>query len=163
MTAPRTSRLRTGQLATPEAALAVLVQLSLKAPAFVGLRFGTWARVLIGQVNRGHYLILFEDDRPAGFGGWFPARRTEAEAWLTGNADIPVSPEAEADCAIVNAFMAPSPVATRVLRDAMLDRGRGFGTLYGKRVLPDGRRRLVRLANSRRSHQPVDARGTLGR
>lgn len=85
-----------------------------------------------------------------GFGGWFPARRAEAEAWLLHNADIPVAPEAEADCAVVNAFMAPSPQAGRVLRDAMLARGRGFGTLYGKRVLPGGRRRLVRLANSRR-------------
>ena len=149
-------RLQAVTLPSPDAALAVLVQLSLQAPAFAGQRFGTWARVLIGQVNRRHYLILLQDGRPAGFGGWFPARRAEAEAeaWLLHNADIPVAPEPEADCAVVNAFMAPSPQAGRVLRDAMLDRGRGFGTLYGKRVLPDGRRRLVRLANSRRAPAP---------
>ena len=149
--APRPRRLRTLVLPSADAALVVLVQLSLQAPAFAGLRFGTWARVLIGQVNRRHYLILTEDGRPVGFGGWFPARSAEAEAWLTRNRDIPVAPESEADCAIVNAFMAPDPLATRVLRDAMLERGRGFGMIYGKRVLPDGRRRLVRLANSRRT------------
>ena len=143
-------RLETVTLPSAEAALAVLVQLSLQAPAFAGQRFGLWARVLIGQVNRRHYLILLQDGRPVGFGGWFPARRTEAEAWLLHNADIPVAPESEADCAVVNAFMAPSAQAGRFLRDAMLARGRRFGTLYGKRVLPGGRRRLVRLANSRR-------------
>ncbi len=154
--APAPSRFGALQPASPDAALAMLVQLSLRAPAFAGQRFGTWARVLIGQVNRRHYVILLEDGRPVGFGGWFPARRAEAEAWLTGNADLPAAPEAEADCAVVNAFMAPSPEATRFLRDAMLRHGRHLGTLYGKRVLKGGRRRLVRLANTRRDAPAED-------
>jgi hemolysin-activating ACP:hemolysin acyltransferase len=154
MVPPIPPRLQAITLPTADAALAVLVQLSLKAPAFAGQRFGLWARVLIGQVNRRHYLILLEDGRPVGFGGWFPARKAEAEAWLVHNTDIPVAPDAEADCAIVNAFMAPSPQAARFLRDAMLEQGHQFSRLYGKRVMPDGRRRLVRLANSRRQDRP---------
>ena len=146
----RGSRYQAARLKSPDAALAVMVQLSLKAPAFAEQRFGTWARVLIGQVNRGHYVILLDDGQPVGFGGWFPARRRDAEAWLAGHDDIPVAPETEADCAVINGFMAPSPEATRFLRDAMLDHGRKLGTLYGKRVLKDGRRRLARVANTRR-------------
>ena len=138
------------RLKTPDAALAVMVQLSMRAPAFAEQRFGTWARVLIGQVNRGHYVILLQDSQPVGFGGWFPARRRDAEAWLQREVDIPVAAESEADCAVINGFMAPSPEATRFLRDAMLDHGRKLGTLYGKRVLKDGSRRLVRVANTRR-------------
>lgn len=148
--AARRPQFQAAQLKSPDAALALLVQLSLRAPAFTDQRFGIWARVLIGQVNRGHYLILLQDGQPAGFGGWFPARRRDAEAWLEREADIPVAPEAEADCAVINGFMAPSPEATRFLRDAMLEHGRKLGTLYGKRVMKDGRRRLTRVANTRR-------------
>ncbi|QBF34256.1 hypothetical protein [Thalassococcus sp. S3] len=144
-------RFRAIRYATPEAALAQSVMLTLKAPAFANLRFGHWARILVGQVNRGQYLILLENDRPVGFGGWFLARERDAEAWLTEDRDIPVAPPEEADCAIVNAFLAPSREATQALRDAMLAEGRPYGTIYGKRVLADGRKRLVRLANSRRA------------
>lgn len=150
MSPPARPVFQVARLKSPDAALAVMVQLSLRAPAFADQRFGAWARVLIGQVNRGHYVILLQDGQPVGFGGWFPARRRDADAWLEREAEIPVAPDAEADCAVINGFMAPSAEATRFLRDAMLDHGRKLGTLYGKRVLKDGSRRLVRVANSRR-------------
>jgi hemolysin-activating ACP:hemolysin acyltransferase len=138
--------LRAFRMAAPEQALSVLVQLSLSAPAFSSQRFGTWARVLIGQVNRGDYLILSQDGRPVGFAGWFLARKADAEAWLEHEVDIPVAPAEEADCAVLNAFMAPSPDATRYLHETCMKQAPMISMIYAKRV-KQGKRRLARVPN----------------
>jgi hemolysin-activating ACP:hemolysin acyltransferase len=143
--APR-GDLRVFRLSAPEAALSILVQLSLSAPAFSSQRFGTWARVLIGQVNRGDYLILSQNGRPVGFAGWFLARKADAEAWLEHEVDIPVAPAEVADCAVLNAFMAPSPEATRYLHETCMTQAPTISMIYAKRV-KQGRRRLVRVPN----------------
>ena len=39
----------------PLMALGLAVNYLMTKPAFANLRFGEWARVLIGQINRGHY------------------------------------------------------------------------------------------------------------
>lgn len=132
----------------PHKALGLSVALTMRHAAFSELPFGVWARVLVGQVNRGHYLVLLVDGVPQGFGGWFPARKADAEAWLNSGKDIAAAPDDEADCGVVNAFVAPSAAATRFLRDAMLREAPTLGTLYWKRV-KGGRRRLTRVANPR--------------
>jgi hemolysin-activating ACP:hemolysin acyltransferase len=136
------------RMASPEMALSVMVQLSVPAPAFATQRFGSWARVLIGQVNRGDYLILAHNGQPVGFAGWFASRKVDAEAWLEREEDIPVAPPAEADCAVMNAFMAPSPDAARYLREAFLAQIPTLAMIYAKRV-KGGKRRLARVPNPR--------------
>jgi hemolysin-activating ACP:hemolysin acyltransferase len=106
--------------------------------------------VLIGQVNRGDYLILSQNGRPVGFAGWFAARKSDAEAWLEREVDISVAPLDEADCAVMNAFMAPSPEAARYLREAFLAQIPTLSVIYAKRV-KDGKRRLARVPNPRRT------------
>jgi len=138
------------RMAAPEIALSTLVQLSVPAPAFSTQRFGAWARVLIGQVNRGDYLILGQNGRPVGFAGWFAARKTDAEAWLEHEVDIPVAPPGAGDCAVMNAFMAPSPEAARYLREAFLEQIPTLSMIYAKRVKA-GQRRLARVPNPRRT------------
>jgi hemolysin-activating ACP:hemolysin acyltransferase len=135
---------------SPDVALSLSVTLTMRAPAFAQLRFGSWSRVLVGQVNRGDYLILLDSRKAVGFGGWMPARTKDAERWLSEDFEIPVANRESADCAIVNAFLAPSREATYALRDAMLTEARQYGMIYGKRVTGKGVKRLVRLANSRR-------------
>lgn len=148
--APPQGDLALFRLRSPQLALATLVQLSAGAPAFASQRFGIWTRVLIGQVNRGDYLILAQAGRPVGFAGWFAARKADAEAWLEHEADIPVAPPGEADCAVMNAFMAPSPEAARYLREGFLRQIPTLATIYAKRV-KDGKRRLARVPNPRRT------------
>ena len=148
--APPRGDLQVFRMASAQVALAVMVQLSMAAPAFSGQRFGVWARVLTGQVNRGDYLILAQKGQPVGFAGWFAARKSDAEAWLERETDIPVAPPAEADCAVMNAFMAPSPEAARYLRAAFLDQIPTLSMIYAKRVKA-GKRRLARVPNPRRT------------
>ncbi len=143
-------RFRAARYRSPDVALSLSVTLTMRAPAFAQLRFGSWSRVLVGQVNRGDYLIQLDGGRAVGFGGWMPARIEDAERWLAEDCDIPVADSADAECAIVNAFLAPSREATHALRDAMLQEARSYGMIYGKRVTGEGMKRLVRLNNSRR-------------
>lgn len=147
---PALDGLQTFRLRSPQIALAMLVQLSAHAPAFATQRFGIWTKVLIGQVNRGDYLILGRGGQTVGFAGWFAARRSDAEAWLEHEVDIPVAPPDEADCAVMNAFMAPSPQASRYLREAFLSQIPTLTTIYAKRI-KDGKRRLARVPNPRRT------------
>lgn len=148
--APPQGGLQVVRLRSPQLALAEMVQLSAGAPAFASQRFGTWARVLVGQVNRGDYLILALNGKPVGFVGWFAARKVDAEAWLENEADIPVAPPGQADCAVMNAFMAPSPEASRYLREGFLMQIPTLSMIYAKRV-KDGKRRLARVPNPRRT------------
>jgi hemolysin-activating ACP:hemolysin acyltransferase len=148
--APPQGNLHCVRMASRELALSVLVQLSLAAPAFASQKFGTWSRVLIGQVNRGDYVVLLQNGRPVGYAGWFAARKADAEAWLEREVDIPDAPLAEADCAVMNAFMAPSPEASRYLREAFLRQIPTLSMIYAKRIKA-GKRRLARVPNPRRT------------
>ena len=136
------------RMTRPMDALALMVQLSLQAPAFASQRFGTWSRVLIGQVNRGDYVILLLNGRPVGFAGWFPAFMADAETWIEGNTDIPPAPPGQGDCAVMNAFMAPSADGSRYLREAFLSQIPALKWVYAKRVKGE-RHRMARVPNPR--------------
>lgn len=136
------------RMTEPSAALGLMVQLSIQADAFASQRFGTWARVLIGQVNRGDYIVLLKNGRPVGFAGWFPASMEDAETWIEGNTDIPPAPRGQGDCAVMNAFMAPDATGSRYLREAFLSQIPNLKWVYAKRVKGD-KRRMARVPNPR--------------
>jgi hypothetical protein len=56
----------------------------MSKPAFARLPFGHWARVLIGQINRRHYLFVARGKTLVGFAGWAFATRDKAESWIAG-------------------------------------------------------------------------------
>jgi hemolysin-activating ACP:hemolysin acyltransferase len=146
--APAQGDLLSVRLRSPHLALSVMVQLSANAPAFAQVRFGAWAKVLMGQVNRGDYVILLDRGRPVGFAGWFPAFMAEAEAWLAQDRDVAACPPGQGDCAVMNAFMAPSPEAARYLRESFLRQIPNLKWVYAKRV-KGGKPRLARVPNPR--------------
>lgn len=146
--APAQGDLLCVRLRSPHLALSVMVQLSANAPAFAQVRFGAWAKVLMGQVNRGDYVILLDRGRPVGFAGWFPAFMADAEAWLEQDRDVAACPPGQGDCAVMNAFMAPSPEAARYLRESFLRQIPNLKWVYAKRV-KGGKPRLARVPNPR--------------
>ena len=65
---------------TPATALGLAVSHLMTKPVFANLRFGEWSRVLVGQVNRGHYCFVVDrDGQIQGFVGWALATREKAE------------------------------------------------------------------------------------
>src|SRR6476661_7178952 len=77
--------LRIFRPAKPSAALGLAVSHLMVKPAFASLKFGDWSRILVGQINRGHYRFAIDaDNRVQGFMGWALASREHAEAWVEG-------------------------------------------------------------------------------
>lgn len=128
--------------ADPLAALARAVELCARHEAFAERGFGHWARVLIGQVNRGQHRFVMRGGRIVGFAGWFRAGRAEAERWLEGAV---AAADPDGDCVVLNALVAEEPGAIRALLAQARTLERAPYTLYAKRVYAGGRTRAVRL------------------
>ena len=65
----------------PTTALGLAVSYLMTKPAFANLKFGEWSRVLVGQINRGHYCFaLGSENRVHGFAGWALTTRSGALA-----------------------------------------------------------------------------------
>ena len=110
----------------PHVALGMAVEHLMLAPVFACLRFGDWSRVLVGQINRGHYCFAIDESKCIqGFLGWALTTTDRAEAWLAGSAGLSSEDGRAGDCLIINAWSARSPKASRLLRDAARSIGRG--------------------------------------
>lgn len=130
----------------PVNALGLAVAYLMNKPAFDQLRFGDWSRVLVGQINRGHYWFAIDgSNQVQGFVGWALAAREKAEAWVDGRGALSYEDSNDGDCLIFNAWMADSLRVHRFMvdeaRKIIIDKK----TLYFKRYRDDGSIRPVRL------------------
>ena len=166
---PEAGPYRLVRAADPLRALARAVEYCARHDAFAARPFGHWARVLIGQVNRGHYRFAVEPggaDGPArivGFAGWFRAGRTAAERWMADEACPDHDPRG--DCVVLNAVAADGADVLRALHAGLGAAAPAPCTIFAKRLYPDGRVRPVRLpvAGPRARPEPFDpSRGPPG-
>jgi hemolysin-activating ACP:hemolysin acyltransferase len=136
------------RLARPQSAAAALglaVSHLMTKPAFAALPFGTWSRVLVGQINRGQYQLVVDDTgRVVGFLGWAATSEANAEAWVQGRGDVPEL--RDGDCIVINAWSADDPAANRMVLAAARRAIRDKRLVYFKRHYGDGRTRPMRLA-----------------
>ena len=114
--------------------------------------------MLVGQINRGHYLFLERDGRIVGFAGWARATEAAADRWMAGQGDIDPEAAREGDCVILNAWQADDAAAQARMVAAMREMGRDVRLVYGRRSYPGGRTRIVRAAG-----QPVSGGATIAR
>jgi len=127
-------------------ALGLAVNHLMVQPAFANLRFGDWSRILVGQINRGHYYFAVDENKQIqGFLGWALTTEDKAEAWRAGRRALSCEDSRDGDCVIINAWSASSPEAGRLLRDAVRRVGLGKQAVYFKRHYKDGTRRPMRL------------------
>jgi hemolysin-activating ACP:hemolysin acyltransferase len=132
-------------------ALGMAVSYFMTDPVFARLAFGQWSRVLVGQINRGHYLFAMEGEKVVGFVGWALTTKEKAEAWLTENRDVGFADAMAGEIALINGWKASSPAAQRFLVDAVRRVIRGKEMVYAKRFYRDGRIRAVRVPLNRMS------------
>jgi hemolysin-activating ACP:hemolysin acyltransferase len=108
--------LRIFKPANPAAALGLAVSHLMVKPAFANLKFGDWSRILVGQINRGHYCFAVDENNDVqGFMGWALATREKAEAWVEGRRGLTFEDSREGECMVINAWSASSNRATRFL------------------------------------------------
>lgn len=137
-------------------ALGLAVEYLMKKPAFARLPFGHWSRVLIGQIRRGHYVLVIQGKKVVGFGGWAASTEAEAEAWLAGQPNATEIAGDAGDCAVINAWAADGPAVNDVLIAEAMRRTQEFRMVYAKREYEDGRTRPVRMP-TKRAAQPDDS------
>ncbi|MBW8726656.1 MAG: hypothetical protein JF625_16085 [Inquilinus limosus] len=127
-------------------ALGLAVSHLMTKPAFAALTFGNWSRVLVGQINRGHYhFVVDESGRVAGFLGWAETSEQGAESWLAGR-DLPDAAARDGDCMVINAWAADDAAVNHLLLAAARRAGQGKRLVYFKRHYKDGRTRPMRLS-----------------
>lgn len=139
----------------PHRGLALSVAHLMTKPAFARAPFGHIARILAGQVARGHYALVRRGPATVGFIGWARAEETHAEAWLAGLRGISDAEARAGDCALINAWQADDPAVSRFIVARLGDAFAGCRLVYAKRHYPDGRVRPLRLAVGRRTRVPA--------
>ena len=120
-------------------------------PAFARAPFGHIARILAGQVGRGHYALVRRGSRTVGFVGWALTDEAHAEAWLAGTRGISDAEARSGDCALINCWQADDPAVSRFILARLGPALAGCRAVYAKRHYPDGRVRPLRLAVGRRT------------
>ena len=146
MTVEAVSRgLRLARPHSAAAALGLAVGHLMTRPAFAALPFGSWSRVLVGQINRGHYQLVADGaGKVVGFLGWAATSEANAEAWLQGRGDVPEL--RDGDCIVINAWSADDAAVNRTVLAAARLAIRDKRLVYFKRRYKDGRTRPTRLA-----------------
>lgn len=134
-----------GRLRDPHAALGAAVQALMGSPAFARQPFGAWSRVLVGQINRGHYALARRDGRTVGFLGYGRCGEEAARRWLA-DAVEPTSAECRAGpVVLLNAWSAEDAVVSRTLRAWLHRANADAEAVAAKRLYADGRVRPLWL------------------
>jgi hemolysin-activating ACP:hemolysin acyltransferase len=144
--APRPA-LRAFRPDNPYVALGLAVNHLMTKPAFAQLRFGDWSRILVGQINRRHFLFAIDaDNQVQGFLGWALTSKERAEAWVEGRGALSYEDSHGGDSVVFNAFAASSARVRRFLVDESRKVMQGKDTVYFKRHYKDGSTRPVRVS-----------------
>jgi hemolysin-activating ACP:hemolysin acyltransferase len=140
-TTPVRSALKLFRPDKPAVALGLAVSHLMTKPAFANLKFGEWSRILVGQINRGHYCFVVDDmNQIQGFAGWALATKEKAEAWLAGRRPLSYEDSLTGDCMICNAWSANTTRVHRYMfREARKVMVNGKAkAVYFKRYYDDG-------------------------
>jgi hemolysin-activating ACP:hemolysin acyltransferase len=130
----------------PLVALGLAVNHLMSKPAFAQQRFGAWARVLVGQINRGHCCFVLDPaNNVVGFLGWAFASEDAAEAWLEGRKSFADEGSPGGDCMIINGWAADTAAVNRILHNAARRAARGKRFVFFKRFYGSGTVRRMRM------------------
>jgi hemolysin-activating ACP:hemolysin acyltransferase len=130
----------------PVIALGLAVSHLMTKRAFAGLNFGAWSRILVGQINRGHYYFVVDGtNRIQGFVGWAETTKNKAEAWVEGLRGLSGEEAKGGDCIVFNAWSANNSGVNRFLLEVAREIMLGKEMVYFKRYYANGKTRPVRV------------------
>jgi len=133
----------------PHAALGRAVMQLMGKPGFGQLRFGSWSRILVGQINREHYFFLERAGKIVGFAGWSRSSEAGADTWVAGEGDLSPDEVMTGDCIIVNVWQSDDPQAQAEMVRQMRLIAHDIRLVYGRRSYGDGRDRFIKMPISR--------------
>ncbi|GKS69357.1 hypothetical protein W03_13610 [Nitrosomonas sp. PY1] len=130
-------------------ALGLIVSYLMTKPAFAGLPFGHWSRILVGQINRGHYLIASDKQQIVGFLGWALTTQEKGEMWLAGTNELSSEDCKAGEILLINAYAAETHEVTLTILKQLKKIGKTQKMVYFKRFYANGRIRPGRLTVNR--------------
>jgi len=138
------SALHVVRVDNPQAALGRAVAYLMTKPNFENRQFGSWSKILTGQINRKHYFFVVSAKKVVGFAGWALTDKARALAWLNDNAELSFENCKSGDCVIINAWAADNAAVNifirKSIRKVLVNRH-----VYAKRFYKDGSVRLMHL------------------
>ena len=129
-------------------ALGMAVSYLMTEASFARLPFGHWARVLVGQINREHYIFAVRGNQIVGFAGWLLTDEAGAERWLAGKDELKNGRLSGGDCLLINAWKSASAEVNAFLINELrlVAKRKDLRKIYAKRFYPDGRVRPVTVS-----------------
>lgn len=145
----------------PFAACGRTVSYLMKVPNLARLPFGQLSRLIVGQINRGHYFFVVDGSSAiCGYCGWSQATHEQAEAWLTRNADVSNEETVDGPVCVINIWQASSPKANAAILGAWRTLVHPKTELVvAKRFYPNGTIRPLRLPISQKQLRPRQLEG----
>lgn len=140
---------------SPAKALGLTVNYLMDRPLFDRVPFASWSRVLAGQVNRGHYLMLGGGQRIWGWMGWGLTDRRSARRWLERGGEVALDGSTGDDTLLINAWVADSWAANRMLWSRVRELTRRQTSVCYRRFHRDGRVRGVMLGMNHAPRRPT--------
>jgi hemolysin-activating ACP:hemolysin acyltransferase len=140
----------------PFAACGRTVSYLMNVPNLARLPFGQMAKLIAGQINRGHYFFVVDRSSAiCGYCGWTQAAHEQAEAWLERNVEVSGQDKADGPVCVINLWQASSPKANAVIIGALRTMLHPATELVvAKRFYPDGTIRPVRIPISANQLRP---------
>jgi hemolysin-activating ACP:hemolysin acyltransferase len=142
---PIPAPLKRAQFRDGYVALGRAVTYMMNKPAFAAAPFGHWAKTLTGQINRGHYFFVLQEEKIVGFLGWAFVPETIALDWVNNRGAVSFADSVSGDCVIINAWAADDGGANRFILNELRNVGAAKKRVFAKRFYSDGRVRGVEL------------------
>ncbi len=141
--------IRVARLTDPHRALGAAVEYLQGDPTFDRQPFGTWSRILLGQISREHYAFALRERKPVGFVGFGRTtqdviRRWEVDGQRPSNAECREGPYF-----VINAWKADDRAVSLAMKSWLARQHRDATALFAERFYPDGRSKIIRRYSPR--------------
>jgi hemolysin-activating ACP:hemolysin acyltransferase len=154
--APTGQSYRATRERNPFAACGRTVSYLMNIPNLARLPFGQLTKLVVGQINRGHYFFVVDPSSvTCGYCGWTQATHAQADAWLEKNVEVASEHALDGPVCVINLWQASSAKANTVIIAALRTMlNPSTELVVAKRFYPNGDIRPVRLPISRSQLRP---------
>lgn len=142
---PDDSKIRLGRVDNPHLALGLTVEYLMNGPAFAKQAFGPLSQVLVGQINRGHYVLAKRGVRVVGFVGYGLCSQAVVDRWAYGGEDPTFDECNGGPCLLINGWMASDIRVSLALKRWFIRSFPDVSSVSSTRLYRDGSTRIVNL------------------
>lgn len=138
-------QIHASRLVDKRVAVGVTVAYLQRSSVFRNQRFGSLIGTVIGQVERDHYLLFWQDGRLVGVVGWGYCSYGFGQSWLSGTLSGDPPDYCHGSCALINVLQVDYSNVLRFMRQCLLTELSEVEWVFAERMYEDGRTRQVKF------------------